>query len=275
MFFIRWKPSEISCCTKSVLNRFSSFPTVMFWLQNFVDLAGSERASQTHADGARLKEGAHINRSLLTLSTCIRKLRHVHCQSPGFLLYCWSHCCWMVQVFMYWHDHRIHSCTYSGGSKTKGSHIPYRDSKLTRILQHSLGGNARTAIICTMSPAHSHVEQSRNTLSFATRAKEVTNTAHINMVSAQCNIPKMHVRHLLKTPLNDEVNRGSVPSCMTSSLSITSMLFLCRLYQTRYWWSSYKKRWQGLKRSWNFLRGLLIIQHQKHSFKLKISRFRR
>jgi centromeric protein E len=42
---------------------------------NFVDLAGSERASQTHADGARLKEGAHINRSLLTLSTCIRKLR--------------------------------------------------------------------------------------------------------------------------------------------------------------------------------------------------------
>ncbi|CAM6072154.1 unnamed protein product [Sphagnum tenellum] len=111
---------------------------------NFVDLAGSERASQTHADGARLKEGAHINRSLLTLSTCIRKL--------------------------------------SAGSKTKGAHIPYRDSKLTRILQHSLGGNARTAIICTMSPAHSHVEQSRNTLSFATRAKEVTNTAHINMV---------------------------------------------------------------------------------------------
>jgi centromeric protein E len=70
----------------------------------------------------------------------------------------------------------------SAGSKTKGGHIPYRDSKLTRILQHSLGGNARTAIICTMSPAHSHVEQSRNTLSFATRAKEVTNTAHINMV---------------------------------------------------------------------------------------------
>lgn len=83
MFFIKWHPSEITCCTKSVFNRFPSFPTVIFWLQNFVDLAGSERASQTHADGARLKEGAHINRSLLTLSTCIRKLRHVHCQSPG------------------------------------------------------------------------------------------------------------------------------------------------------------------------------------------------
>jgi hypothetical protein len=70
----------------------------------------------------------------------------------------------------------------SAGSKTKGAHIPYRDSKLTRILQHSLGGNARTAIICTMSPAHSHIEQSRNTLAFATRAKEVTNSVHINMV---------------------------------------------------------------------------------------------
>ncbi|CAM6098097.1 unnamed protein product [Calypogeia fissa] len=110
---------------------------------NFVDLAGSERASQTLSEGTRLKEGGHINRSLLTLSTCIRKL--------------------------------------SVGGKTKG-HIPYRDSKLTRILQHSLGGNARTAIICTMSPAHAHVEQSRNTLFFASRAKEVTNSAHVNLV---------------------------------------------------------------------------------------------
>ena len=64
----------------------------------------------------------------------------------------------------------------------RSGHIPYRDSKLTRILQHSLGGNARTAIICTLSPALSHVEQSRNTLFFATRAKEVTNNAQVNMV---------------------------------------------------------------------------------------------
>lgn len=70
---------------------------------------------------------------------------------------------------------------FCSGGKRSG-HIPYRDSKLTRILQHSLGGNARTAIICTMSPALSHVEQTRNTLSFATSAKEVTNNAQINMV---------------------------------------------------------------------------------------------
>lgn len=60
--------------------------------------------------------------------------------------------------------------------------MPYRDSKLTRILQNSLGGNARTAIICTISPALSHVEQTKKTLSFAMSAKEVTNCAKVNMV---------------------------------------------------------------------------------------------
>lgn len=78
-------------------------------------------------------------------------------------------------------------CVCSGGKRS--GHIPYRDSKLTRILQHSLGGNARTAIICTMSPALSHVEQTRNTLSFATNAKEVTNNAQVNMVCCFNSLP--------------------------------------------------------------------------------------
>ncbi|OIW03624.1 hypothetical protein TanjilG_22281 [Lupinus angustifolius] len=121
---------------------------------NFVDLAGSERAAQTQADGTRLREGCHINLSLMTLTTVIRKL------SVG----------------------------------KRSGHIPYRDSKLTRILQHSLGGNARTAIICTLSPALSHVEQSRNTLFFAIRAKEVTNNAQVNMVVSE----KQLVKHLQK-----------------------------------------------------------------------------
>ncbi|XP_068343187.1 kinesin-like protein KIN-7F [Pyrus communis] len=132
---------------------------------NFVDLAGSERASQTLSAGARLKEGCHINRSLLTLGTVIRKL-----------------------------------------SKGRSGHVPYRDSKLTRILQSSLGGNARTAIICTMSPAHSHVEQSRNTLLFASCAKEVTTSAQVNVVMSD----KALVKHLQKelTRLENEL-RGS------------------------------------------------------------------
>ncbi|GJP55552.1 hypothetical protein CLOM_g14510 [Closterium sp. NIES-68] len=111
---------------------------------NFVDLAGSERASQTHVAGTRLKEGCHINRSLLTLATVIRKL--------------------------------------SMGSRAKAGHIPYRDSKLTRILQQSLGGNGRTAIITTISAGRTHLEQTRNTLAFALRAKEVTNSACVNVV---------------------------------------------------------------------------------------------
>lgn len=111
---------------------------------NFVDLAGSERASLTHSEGTRLKEGCYINRSLLTLSTVIRKL--------------------------------------SESNRVKAGHVPYRDSKLTRILQNSLGGNARTAIICTMSSSNRHVEQTRNTLFFASCAKEVTNRAQVNMV---------------------------------------------------------------------------------------------
>ncbi|XP_072986196.1 kinesin-like protein KIN-7F isoform X1 [Typha latifolia] len=121
---------------------------------NFVDLAGSERASsQAFAAGARLKEGCHINRSLLTLGTVIRKL-----------------------------------------SKERNGHIPYRDSKLTRILQPSLGGNSRTAIICTMSPARSHGEQSRSTLLFATCAKEVVTNAQVNVVMSD----KALVKHLQK-----------------------------------------------------------------------------
>ncbi|KAJ4913042.1 ATP binding microtubule motor family protein [Raphanus sativus] len=123
----------------------------------FVDLAGSERASQTLSAGSRLKEGCHINRSLLTLGTVIRKL-----------------------------------------SKGKHGHIPYRDSKLTRILQNSLGGNARTAIICTMSPARSHLEQSRNTLLFATCAKEVTTNAQVNMVVSEKALVKQLQRELMR-----------------------------------------------------------------------------
>ncbi|THG07451.1 hypothetical protein TEA_021793 [Camellia sinensis var. sinensis] len=118
---------------------------------NFIDLAGSERASQSLSVGTRLKEGCHINRSLLTLGTVICKL-----------------------------------------SKGRNEHVPFRDSKLTRILQSSLGGNARTAIVRTMSPARSHVEKSRNTLLFASCAKEVTTNTQVNVVISD----KALVKHL-------------------------------------------------------------------------------
>ena len=132
---------------------------------NFVDLAGSERASQTNSAGTRLKEGCHINRSLLTLGTVIRKL-----------------------------------------SKGRNGHIPYRDSKLTRILQSSIGGNARTAIICTMSPARSYVEQTRNTLLFACCAKEVATNAKVNVVMSDKLLVKQLQRELAR--LEDELRKS-------------------------------------------------------------------
>ncbi|KAG5047849.1 hypothetical protein JHK85_008952 [Glycine max] len=145
---------------------------------NFVDLAGSERASQALSAGARLKEGCHINRSLLTLGTVIRKL-----------------------------------------SKGRQGHINYRDSKLTRILQPSLGGNSRTAIICTLSPARSHVEQTRNTLLFACCAKQVTTKAQVNVVMSdkmereirelieQRDLAQSQVEDLLRMVGNDQKSR--------------------------------------------------------------------
>jgi hypothetical protein len=109
---------------------------------NLVDLAGSERASLTGADGVRLKEGAAINKSLLALSGVISKL------SEG----------------------------------KRGAHIPYRDSKLTRILQNSLGGNTRTVIICAITPAVIFAEETLSTLKFASRAKQILNTAVVNEI---------------------------------------------------------------------------------------------
>ena len=82
---------------------------------NLVDLAGSEGASKTQAEGIRLREGQNINRSLLALSNVINRL------------------------------------SSQGGHSASKQFINYRDSKLTRILQSSLGGNSQTAIICTMT----------------------------------------------------------------------------------------------------------------------------
>ncbi|CAI5784574.1 centromere-associated protein E isoform X4 [Podarcis lilfordi] len=107
---------------------------------NFVDLAGSERASQTGAEGIRLKEGCNINRSLSILGQVIKKL----CDDQA------------------------------------GGYINYRDSKLTRILQNSLGGNAKTVIICTVTPAS--LEETLSTLQFASTAKNMKNSPIVNEV---------------------------------------------------------------------------------------------
>ncbi|CAI8606210.1 unnamed protein product [Vicia faba] len=121
----------------------SSNDIVRVSVLNLVDLAGSERIAKTGADGVRLKEGKYINKSLMILGNVINKL--------------------------------------SEGSKQKG-HIPYRDSKLTRILQPALGGNAKTSIICTVAPEEVHIEETKGTLQFASRASRITNCVQVNEI---------------------------------------------------------------------------------------------
>ena len=139
-----------------------------------VDLAGSERIAKTGAEGQRAKEGAAINKSLLTLGTVINKL--------------------------------------SEGVAAAGGHIPYRDSKLTRILQPSLGGNAKTAIICAITPAAQHVEESHSTLRFACRAKRVVNNATVNEVLSDAAVLKRQAKEIedLRSALQSSGNAAQI-----------------------------------------------------------------
>ncbi|KAL1078289.1 hypothetical protein V6Z11_D10G150600 [Gossypium hirsutum] len=127
---------------KSVADGVSSFKTSRI---NLVDLAGSERQKLTGAAGERLKEAGNINRSLSQLGNLINILAEV--------------------------------------SQTgKQRHIPYRDSKLTFLLQESLGGNAKLAMVCAISPAQSCKSETFSTLRFAQRAKAIKNKAVVNEV---------------------------------------------------------------------------------------------
>ncbi|KAK8712120.1 hypothetical protein V6N13_147370 [Hibiscus sabdariffa] len=126
--------------------------------QNLVDLAGSERAAKTGAEGVRLKEGSHINKSLMTLGTVIKKL--------------------------------------SEGAESQGGHVPYRDSKLTRILQPALGGNANTAIICNITLAQIHADETKSSLQFASRALRVTNCARVNEILTDAALLKRQKKEI-------------------------------------------------------------------------------
>lgn len=117
---------------------------------SLVDLAGSERATSTGATGARLKEGAEINRSLSTLGRVIAALADV---AAGKL---------------------------TAGKKKGASLVPYRDSILTWLLKDSLGGNSMTAMIAAISPADVNYEETLGTLRYADSAKRIRNHAVVN-----------------------------------------------------------------------------------------------
>uniref|UniRef100_A0A8C4GFV7 Kinesin family member 7 n=1 Tax=Dicentrarchus labrax TaxID=13489 RepID=A0A8C4GFV7_DICLA len=119
----------------------SSGPQMLSSKFHFVDLAGSERILRTGNTGERLKESIQINSGLLALGNVIGAL---------------------------------------GDPKRKGSHIPYRDSKITRILKDSLGGNSKTLMIACISPSSSDFDESLNTLNYASRARNIQNRATVN-----------------------------------------------------------------------------------------------
>lgn len=95
-----------------------------------------------------------------------------------------------------WWAARSCNCCRCWWELPAGGHIPYRDSKLTRILQPSLGGNAKTAIICNVTPAACHVEESHSTLRFACRAKRVVNNAVVNEVLSDAAVLKRQAKEI-------------------------------------------------------------------------------
>lgn len=117
---------------------------------SLIDLAGSERASKTGNTGQRMKEGAHINKSLLALGNCINLL-------------------------------------YENGRSGQKKHVPFRDSKLTRILKESLIGNSKTLMIANISPSSQNYEDTLNTLKYANRTKDLKTKIKKNIVPAQSN----------------------------------------------------------------------------------------
>ncbi|NXN17949.1 KIF4 protein, partial [Indicator maculatus] len=144
---------------------------------HLVDLAGSERQKKTKAEGDRLKEGININRGLLCLGNVISAL---------------------------------------GDENKKAGFVPYRDSKLTRLLQDSLGGNSHTLMIACVSPADSNVEETLNTLRYADRARKIKNKPIVNVdpQAAELHHLKQQVQQLQVLLL--QAHGGTLPVSINS-----------------------------------------------------------
>ncbi|KAL3944117.1 MAG: hypothetical protein SGBAC_001801 [Bacillariaceae sp.] len=159
----------------------------------FVDLAGSEKIRNTRAEGMRRQEGININKGLFVLGQVIGALAERR-------------------------------------SKKNRRKPPYRDSKLTRLLQDSIGGNARTIMIACVSPDSSNVEETANTLRYATSARSIENVATSNIerdVSPE-EVAKLerdnellrkqvqHLRQTIESMVADAPEMASIPSLVES-----------------------------------------------------------
>ncbi|KAI7875331.1 kinesin-domain-containing protein, partial [Lichtheimia hyalospora FSU 10163] len=149
---------------------------------HFVDLAGSERLKRTAAEGDRRKEGININAGLLALGNVISAL---------------------------------------GDPSKRGTHVPYRDSKLTRLLQDSLGGSATTLMIACVSPAEYNLSETLNTLQYANRARNIKNRVEKNEVEEWMTTENIELLRSMIGKLKHEVRNlksGSVSSSVSSTI---------------------------------------------------------
>ncbi|XP_016061645.1 PREDICTED: kinesin-like protein KIF18A isoform X1 [Miniopterus natalensis] len=159
---------------------------------SLIDLAGSERASTTSAKGTRFIEGTNINRSLLALGNVINAL---------------------------------------ADTKRKNQHIPYRNSKLTRLLKDSLGGNCQTIMIAAISPSSMSYDDTYNTLKYANRAKDIKSSLksnvlhldnHITQYVKICNDQKKEILMLKEKLKVYEEQKGFIDENSKAKLMVSN-----------------------------------------------------
>ncbi|CAH6788144.1 Kif18a [Phodopus roborovskii] len=158
---------------------------------SLIDLAGSERARTSGAKGTRFVEGTNINKSLLALGNVINAL---------------------------------------ADTKRRNQHIPYRNSKLTRLLKDSLGGNCQTIMIAAVSPSSLFYDDTYNTLKYANRAKDIKSSlksnvlnvnSHISQYVKICNMQKAEIL-MLKEKLKAYEEQKALTDKNDSAKSVPS-----------------------------------------------------
>jgi len=192
-----------------------------------IDLAGSERASVTKNKGDRLLEGANINKSLLALGNCINAL----CDP-----------------------------------KNRGNHVPYRNSKLTRLLKHSLGGNCRTLMIVCVAPTSAHYDETHNTLQYANRAKEIKTKVTRNIISVDRHVSQyVQVIFQLRQELDErKKNEAMKEDRLRKDISRQRVELDSAISNAKKHWKDYMLKAQPATHATGQLEGLEFVRSTLH-----------
>ncbi|KAH9814641.1 P-loop containing nucleoside triphosphate hydrolase protein [Melampsora americana] len=200
-----------------------------------IDLAGSERASVTKNKGDRLLEGANINKSLLALGNCINAL----CDPKG-----------------------------------RGGHVPYRNSKLTRLLKHSLGGNCRTLMIVCVAPTSAHYDETHNALQYANRAKEIKTKATRNIISVDRHVSQyVQVIFQLRQELEDRKREDKTREDRVKQEAIQNRVKIDEAIDKAYkHWEDYIEKAQAASRAIGQLEAIIRLTNIWNQWKESVIR---